>query len=168
MKKDPNLDGWISLEEYLVDGVRKPKTRVVHPVGKHPGKLPETWVAYDDHVLRGVRKVRETANDEAYIDRLKPAPPPQEVPDEAYLTIFDALQDVWAVPASKGAVFTRLAMMNMADRADWSAGRITETEFKRRQAAIEEIRVHYATRAEEATEWFLNHRFRLFETLPDA
>ncbi|MBF0272725.1 MAG: hypothetical protein HQL98_11755 [Magnetococcales bacterium] len=168
MKKDPKLDGWISLEEYLVDGVRKPKTRIVHPVGKHPGPMPDTWVSYDDHVLRGVRKTRETANDEAFIDRLKPAPPPPEVPEEAYQTAFDALQEVWAVPSGNGAVFTRLKILALGDRADWSAGRITEVEYKRRQAAIEEIRIHYAMRAEEATEWFLDHRFRLFETLPNT
>ncbi|MBF0627271.1 MAG: hypothetical protein HQL91_03530 [Magnetococcales bacterium] len=168
MKKDPSLDAWIPLEDYLLDGVRKPKSRVVHPIGRHPGPLPDTWVTFEDYALRGVRKSRPTAHDAAYIDRLIPPARPPEVPDEAYQNAFEALQEIWSVPATTGAVFTRLNMMSLADRADWAEGRITESEFKRRQNAIEEIRVHYAMRAEEATEWFLTHRFRLFETLPNA
>ncbi|MBF0613689.1 MAG: hypothetical protein G8237_10260 [Magnetococcales bacterium] len=168
MKKDPKLDAWIALDDYILNGTRKPKSRIVHQIGKHPAPLPDTWVNYEDYLLHGVRKKHVIPEDEAFIDPLKPPPPPQEVPEEAYLTLFDALQEIWAVPSSRGAVFSRLTMMGMADLADWQEGRITESEFKRRQSAIEEIRLHYAVRAEEATEWFLNQRLRLFETLPNA
>ncbi|MEO5347149.1 MAG: hypothetical protein H7834_12335 [Magnetococcus sp. YQC-9] len=168
MKKDDDLEAWIPLEDYIIGGVRKTKSRGVHALDKNPASIPEGWIALEDHTLHGVRIEREVANDEAFIDRLKPLPPPPDVPHEAYWTIFDALQEVWAMPGSKSAVFMRLTVMTMVDQADRASGRISETEFKRRQAAIEEIRLQYAARAEEATNWFLENRFRLFETLPNA
>ncbi|MBF0342486.1 MAG: hypothetical protein HQL95_16195 [Magnetococcales bacterium] len=167
MKRDPRLDAWIPLEDYIVNGERKPRSRPVQ-MGKHPVSLPETWVGYEDHVLRGVRKLIETPEDEAFIDRLKPLPPSPEVPEEAYMNIFDALQEVWALPGSNSAVFRRLNMMAVEDRIEWSSGRIGDAEYQRRQKVIEEIRLQYAARAEDATNWFLEHRFRLFETLPNA
>ncbi|MBF0163416.1 MAG: hypothetical protein HQM01_02730 [Magnetococcales bacterium] len=168
MKRDDDLDAWIPLEDYIIGGVRHTRSREVHELDKNPAEIPERWVALEDHALHGMRMVREVANDEAYIDRLKPAPPPPDVPREAYWTIFDALHEVWSMPGSKSAVFMRLSVMTMADRADRASGRISETEFQRRQAAIEEIRLQYAARAEEVNNWFLENRFRLFETLPNA
>lgn len=168
MKKVPKQSAWIPIADYMERGVRKPKTRI-NPFAdqRYAATFPETWVALEDHHLRGITKKRHPTND-AFIQRLKPLPPASDTPPEAYLTIFDALQEIWAVPKPNGAVFSRLKSMHEADRKEWNTGRIDDEEYLRRQDALMAIRVEYAAQAEGVTEWFLQNRFRLFSTLPNA
>ncbi|MBF0428269.1 MAG: hypothetical protein HQL94_05050 [Magnetococcales bacterium] len=167
MKKIPNKEAWIPMADYVHHGVRKPQSRPVYHFGKTPAPLPETWVSLEDYTLHDIRKFHIPTN-ESFISRLKPPPAQAEIPKEAYLTIFDALQEVWAMPKPNGAVFSRLNSIRATDQTEWAAGRIPAEELERRQKTVDAIRTQFAAQAEEATEWFLNNRFRLFDTLPNA
>ncbi|MEO5330465.1 MAG: hypothetical protein H7839_00460 [Magnetococcus sp. YQC-5] len=167
MTHNPKQDAWIPMADYLYRGVRKPKQRRHAVATKTGSPLPQTWVSLEDHTLHGIRKQQQTSNEE-YIQRLKPMPPPPKIPPEAYQTLFDALQEIWALPKSNGPVFSRLRAIQATDQKERATGRITEEEYLRRTAALDAIRTQFAIQAESVTEWFLNNRLRLFDTLPNA
>ncbi|MBF0294779.1 MAG: hypothetical protein HQL96_06285 [Magnetococcales bacterium] len=168
MKKHPKQEAWIAMVDYMHHGVRKEKTRIdPFATRRYATTFPETWVPMEQSMLHGVRK-KHQVTEESLVLRLKPPPPAQVVPREAYMTIFHALEAFWAVPRPNGAVFARLKAIHASDQAEWAAGRITTEEFHRRQEALNAIRVGYAQGVEEVRDLFLERFFRLFETLPYA
>lgn len=155
-------EGWVSMEDYMVHGVRKEtgKTPIEVRLRMPPG--PKHWVSAEDSFVHKMVKTAPLPPDESYILCLrKPPPEPPRSPEESY-TIYDALGEVIA-PTLGTEVDVRLEKMAQEDQREFDAGLITEDELERRRVASSIIRDNHGRRKDRIASWYLDTYFRLFE-----
>ncbi|MBF0140398.1 MAG: hypothetical protein HQL74_08970 [Magnetococcales bacterium] len=155
-------DTWISFQDFI-------KGTPERDPDPGPAREPEQsvasndWTDAEDYLIHGVRPAKPVVvTDRLFVTLKEPAPKPP-VPEEAGLTIYDAMRQIYAVYGPKNAIFSRLRRLEQQDKRELDSGRIDQQEFERRAVATAIIRENHGRRMEKITRWYLDNYFRLFD-----
>ncbi len=149
---------WVPLRDYLVEGVRPPKTTPTRTITG----LPSTWISAWDYWVEGVRKPRHV-DEKNTIVTLKPPSPKKPVPPEVWLTMEDVVADIQAI-FSVSIVPSRVEERHVADQQELERGEIVEEEWQYRSARLDEIQEEHFVRIEEIIQWYIDNYFREWES----
>lgn len=155
-------DTWISFQDFVkgTSGQDSSLSPVREP---EPSVTTDDWTDAEDYLLHGVRPAKPVVvADRLFVTLKEPAPKPP-VPEEAGLTIYDAMRQIYAVYGPKNAIFSRLRQLEQQDKRELDSGRINQQEFERRAVATAIIRENHGRRMEKITRWYLDNYFRLFD-----
>lgn len=147
---------WVSLKDYLVDGVRPTKANPPAVTGP----LPSTWVSAWDYWVEGVRKPVEIPESVCVIP-LRPPRKKKPAPPEVWLTVEDVLVDIQSV-YGQSIVPLKVEEMRNANQQALDLGEISPEEWQYRDARLEEIQEEHLVRIEEIIHWYVDNYFREF------
>ena len=156
-------EGWISLEDYIIRGIRDEAGHKM-PIAEqlHMPSAPKNWVSAEEYFVGNVRKTAPPPPAASYVECLRAPPPEPPQAPEASNTMYEALDEVMA-PTKSQELERRLDEMAREDRREFAAGLINQDELERRQIAASIIAENHNRRKERIADWYLENYFRIFE-----
>ncbi|MBF0152477.1 MAG: hypothetical protein HQL64_01910 [Magnetococcales bacterium] len=158
---------WIDLRDYALNGVRKEKLRATSVDFGLPA-APDTWVDMRAFTIDGVRPVIRKKSVEPPPPPPPTTPPPvrEPPPPEYFMTVFQAVGELYTVLDPQGPVYRELEQMLVMAQQKHREGVLPQAEVDRFTKALEEIRLDYARGSEQVVDWYLDNCFRMFHTDP--
>lgn len=159
---DPT-NAWITLRDYLLKDVRK-EPCFARPEASDTSAqpLPEAWISARDYYVHGVRKTRNQPEKDPAVTHLQPDPDEETHPPEAWMTVYDALADVFSI-LSGGAIAYKIEQMQKDNRHDCHSELISDEEEQHRNTILNEIRDGHFTGMDDIVSWYLDTFFRVFD-----
>ncbi|MBF0176156.1 MAG: hypothetical protein HQL63_04825 [Magnetococcales bacterium] len=160
---------WIDLRDYALRGVRKEKVRE-RPTDFGLPPPPDTWVDLRAFTVGGVRSIKKKKI--VALPPPPPMPPPtpapvrEPPPPEHYLTVFQAVEELYSVLDPHGHVYQELDRLLAVARQRHQEGVLSVVEVERFNQAMSEIRLAYAQGLDRVVDWYLENFFRMFHTEP--
>ncbi|MGN7610598.1 hypothetical protein ACQZV8_00770 [Magnetococcales bacterium HHB-1] len=170
--KDPFLDApeiqektpksWVDIHEYHALGIRRGREPKKNPLTQanrqHPP--PENWLSLEDYAIHGQRKPKRLLRPDLQktLDEMNQA---REIPPEAEITIFHAMDDLYAVHKKESIVEQTIGQMKQdLVRAEKDQQITTEKHQESRQA-LDDLQIRHTARMERVTKWFMDNYFTL-------
>ncbi|OSM05033.1 hypothetical protein MAIT1_03164 [Magnetofaba australis IT-1] len=131
----------------------------------HDVAEPKAWVELHDYLLEGKRKVLPKAPPASYLPKhLRKPPPPKPRQPEADLTIYRAIEEIYAPTAREASVVHAALDVDVTLCREAAANRGMEPdELSACEAHVEEIRLNYTKEIDQICDWYLENMARVYD-----